>query len=518
MRVLEITEEGSTGILTLNENSESREFIPFYDLDAARGLLLEFQELRDVNGNRLKDNYIVKGRDWFPSAVSWLYWHIFYTYIKYQKLLDPVLRKETKVARCCPGELHSFFAFLENKEAAPRWKLEILHALIALHNQRALRNHPHPLMFYRFNRDDFRSVEIRKSLKEVAGEFLEALPCPNFRSILKSLRENEAVYYYASPPASRKFRHSYPLSSLSLEKRILFQAAIHYVEKILSAYLREHNRHNKWLHGSNVRTFYGFDDVNGYCMPLLLACKDRKIRCVAHQHGAYVKRHAGYIMEGIDPRRYEWFDRLIVWGPYWRDKLLRDSRVHGGHEIVAGANKFSWDYSHGGSVVPGRKNILVPYEFLTNTHAVGKFISAFVKSGYTVYFKPRADEDPEKQLEAYKLDQETHQAIRIIHQLTPQFMGEIDIIAATMTTLVYELLPYGKIIWILDCEYRHLMDLVEEGYAHHLLLADLPMPLSSKWVPCKIETEYLFTRETLKETLCKNVLDQNPVINGCSEK
>jgi hypothetical protein len=501
-RKIEILSEGNTGILEYREqDGPPQQFIPFYDLDATRELLLEFQDLKDSRGVALKDNYIVDGRDWFPSAVSWLYWHVFYAYVKYQPLVDRKLRGEIEVAMSIKGEFSDFLSILERGTPAPRWKLELLHALIGLQNRRVLKKHRHPVMFYRFAREDFRSVEILRVLRDVAGNYVEAVPCPNFRQVLDSLKNNEPVYYYAAPPAARRFAFEYDLGGLSPEKRALFAAAVDYVEVTLSKYVREWKRHNQWLAGTAVKTFYGFDDVNGYCMPLLLAAKDHGIRTVAHQHGAYVKRHAGYIMEGIDPARYEWFDRLIVWGQYWKDKLQRDSKVHANRDIVVGANKFKWDYSSGKGVVAGRKNVLVPYEFLTNTHAVGKFITVMIDSGYSVFFKPRADEDPADQLRSYCLPEETLKKVSILEKLTPDAMSQIDIIAATMTTLVYELLPYEKIVWILECEYKHLYDLVEEGYAHSISLNDFPEPPPEKWTPCRIPADYLFSSISMQDTL-----------------
>ena len=45
-----------------------------------------------------------------------------------------------------------------------------------------------------------------------------------------------------------------------------------------------------------------------------------------------------------------------------------------------------------------------------------------------------------------------------------------------MTTLIYELLPAGKIVWYLDTPYRHLQDLVDEGLAHLIRLEDIKPP------------------------------------------
>lgn len=503
---VEILSEGITGILDYrDEAGRSQTYIPFYDLDAARELLLEFQELKDVSGVALKDNYIVNGRDWFPSVVSWLYWHFFFNYVKYQSLIDPFFGNKTRLHVECDGEFSRFLRILRGPEMPNRWKQKALHSLIGLQNRLALRNHRYQVMFYRFSREDFRSIEICSALKKVVNNYIEALPCPNFKQAIISLKNKEAVYYYGSVPCKNQFSFEYALNNLSDVKRNLFSAAANSIGAAISGYIRECRIHKQCLSNSSVKTFYGFDDVNGYCMPLLLACKDHGIKTVAHQHGAYVKRHAGYIMEGIDPDRFEWFDNLIVWGQYWKDKLQRDSKAHAKRHITVGANKFHWDYSTSKGVVKGRKNVLIPYEFLTNTHLVGKYISALIAGGYHIFFKPRADDNPVNQLRTYCLSNEDIRSITVIETLNTQAISNIDIIAATMTTLVYELLPYNKIVWILDSEYKHLYDLVEEGYAHKITLSELPMPSYEKWEPSRMNEEELFSKEELFTTLTRCV-------------
>jgi hypothetical protein len=86
-------------------------------------------------------------------------------------------------------------------------------------------------------------------------------------------------------------------------------------------------------------------------------------------------------------------------------------------------------------------------------------------------------------------------------------MQRIDIVAGTMTTLVYELLPFEKIVWVFETEYRHLEDLVEDGLAHKVRLEDLGYLRDRYFQRTTIEPEYFFCQEKLKETLSKHVLN-----------
>ena len=84
--------EGNTGILYLTGQDGKKDvYIPDYDLDKTRALLLEFQELRDGKGRCLKDNYRREGYNWFPTMVSYLYWHVFFRYVQYKPLVDNLI-------------------------------------------------------------------------------------------------------------------------------------------------------------------------------------------------------------------------------------------------------------------------------------------------------------------------------------------------------------------------------------------------------------------------------------------
>jgi len=270
--------------------------------------------------------------------------------------------------------------------------------------------------------------------------------------------------------------------------------------------LKEYKIHLRRLQKTRLKTFYGFDDCNGYVFPLLYACQESGIKTVGHQHGAYVKRHAGYVMDGIEKSSYRWFDTLVVWGEYWKEQLLRISNVYQSEMIVTGSNKISWRYDLKDGSRRGRKSILIPYEFLTNTFKVGQYMAAFIDLGYSVFFKPRSDERLEDQLEAYCLSQEHLSKVTIVTKLDGEFMKGIDIVAGTMTTLIFELLPFNKIVWILETEYRHLEDLVESGLAHKVRYQDLGALDDHYFVPTKVDDEYLFCREPLRETLERRVL------------
>ena len=95
-----------------------------------------------------------------------------------------------------------------------------------------------------------------------------------------------------------------------------------------------------------------------------------------------------------------------------------------------------------------------------------------LKQGLRVLIKPRTDELLQDQLESYYLD-EFKDKIEIIDVITPETIAEIDVIAGTQTTLLFDLLPYNKPIWILESSFRLMYDMVEDGFARLITESDM---------------------------------------------
>ena len=68
------------------------------------------------------------------------------------------------------------------------------------------------------------------------------------------------------------------------------------------------------------------------------------------------------------------------------------------------------------------------------------------------------------QVKSYELGSIANNLI-LVGEITPEIMASIDIVAGTMTTLLYDLLPYNKPIWILETPFRLQYDMVDNGLA-----------------------------------------------------
>lgn len=499
--------EGNTGILYLTDSEGNEErYIPDYDLDKARELLLEFQELKDENGKYLKDNYWAEGFNWYPTMVSYLYWHVFFRYVKYKPLIDQVIDGDVGFQFENKADLHHLIAVLKGENTAKGLKMMMFRTFIRLNNWLVLRFFSAELLLLRFTMEDFRSVEIRKTLDEFGTSYIEIVPPGRIVEIFNNIIKKKPYYHYGAASSRNSFRRHYKFGNLDSRKKRVFKAATERLEFTISSYLKEYKRHLRNLHGKQIKTLYGFDDSNGYIFPLLYACQQNGIRTVGHQHGAYVKRHASYVMEGIEKGDYRWFDKVIVWGEYWKQYLLNCSRVYNSEMFVVGSNKSSNNYAIANGSDRSNKRILLPYEFATNTFKVGRYVTKLMDLGYKVYFKPRPDEQLEGQLEAYCLTPQHLQKLHIVNKIDGALLKNIDIIAGTMTSLLYELLPSKKIFWVLETEFKHLDDLVEQGYAHKVKYNDLENLGNQYFTKTQIQSNYFFNPEPLSDTLRKYVI------------
>lgn len=500
--------EGNTDILYItHEDSREERFIPDYDLDKANELLMQFYTIKDSTGKLIKDNYWVNEINWFPTVVSYLYWHVFYNYIRYEVLLKDIFDGKYTVE----FENKRRFYLIYNLLFMPSPKINtfkrfIYNLVIKVSNKKVVKKCEYDILFYPYGLNNFRTTDIKKALDELGVDYIEVVP-PSLKELIYNIVYTKPKpYYFLGGKASHNiFLNQYDLEQCTNYHKRLFTSAIEKINEIISSFIYEYQIHKKILRVSKARVFYGLDDVSDI-YPILYACSDLGIKTIGHQHGAYNKRQAAYMMDGFKPSEYKWFDNVIVWGDYWRDQMLKNSKVYPHNFFLTGSNKkqsYLYFIPKSSPDRSSHKNVLIPYEFLANTYLIGKYIRKLIDIGYTIYFKARPDEEVKDQLEAYCLPEEYKKQIIVVQDITDEFMVEIDIVAGTYTAVIYELLPYGKETWIFDTEFK-LSDLVEQGYAKLVKYDELDhLSMNSQCV--EINKGYFFNQMSLKDVIDKYV-------------
>lgn len=497
--------EGPSGIVQLSTGGPARDFIPDCDLDKTLDLLFRFYRLPLKHGGTLKGAYWHEGFNWLSGQVGWLYWRVFYRFVQYRGLLDDCLSGRLKPVfanRLNFGRLYELFHPRRHGHILDPWHYGFR---LPRHNRRTAAQ-GRPLLFYRYGPKDFRSRDLAAILDKRGVSFADVF-APSRKLLDYAAKDSpRPVYFlYRNLKPEEAFGREYDFSGLDPLEERLFRAVVPVLERRMGQMLAECRRHLDCLADKPPKLFFGLDDHNE-TYPALFACKTLGVPCLGYQLGMYARRQAAYALEGWEPGEYQWYDRVICWGPYWEEVLRRCSNVWPAGYFLPGANKNPYAYQRLDSPRHDPKNILIPYEFFANTKKLGEFITRFMDLGWTVSFKLKPDERPERQVDCYRLDEAHRAKLRLVTAITDELMAEINVVAGSMTTLLFDLLPYGKETWVLDTEFRLLQDMVDDGFARLVRLEDLDTLTPPAKADHQVDRDRLFNPMSLEEVLEQHVL------------
>ncbi len=490
--------ETNSGVLELVDDAGNVEiYRPDCDIDKALSLLYQFYNISTASGVNVKDAFTREDIDWFPTTIGLLCWQYFYQVVKYRCLIDKYLLGQVEFTSISPGKFYNLIQIIlraesKDKGVFKKFIRQMYASCIRIRNK-FIPNKKGDLLFFRYGLDDFRSEEL---LAQLENEYkILQVTSVSYKQVLRNFfNRNIYILPFVQPFNSKTVFLNYE------NKDLIFKYAIFFVESIVETHRYNYRVHLVNFSHFEYNLFFGLDDANTV-YPLIYAAQDVGIKALGFQHGMYARRHEAYIMQGI--KEYRWYDNVLVWGEYWKSTVLKNSRLYSSNFHIVTSNKNYYDYKY----LPkkGKKKvILIPYEFLADTIKVGEYIKKFINSGFTILFKPRRDEPIQSQLNAYYLD-EFKDKIEIIDVVTSENMAEIDVIAGTMTTLLFELLPYNKPIWILESSFRLMYDMVEDGFARLITESDMQRideifeeELSKEKI---VDPEYFFARKPVVDAV-----------------
>lgn len=463
-------EEGSSGVLYLTDDFGNIEkFHPNCCLNKTREYLYEYYDLETSTNNKIKDSFVVGELDWFPSTVSPTYWQFFYQYVKYESLIERWQSGDISFKHIGPGRFRDLLHSLSCERRRLRefiinfTRLSII-KLINIRNKLLISGGKDKILFLRQSNDDFRTNEILENLRKNFS-VVQLLP-------LSALKFKN-IFFDATicilPVSHNNTKLDY-FSNVRLDNGHLpmFHCALENAKKIISRHVATYDVFDRYLSSTHFSAFVGLDDCN-YPYPYIYSAQNNGIKTIGIQHGAYTRLHEAYVMNNLD--NHLWYDNLLVWGLFWKEEFLKNNKIFNPNNVFLSENKHKYQYK----ILPNSgstKSILIPYEFLADTILIGKFIQLFYQKGFIVYFKPRKDEEISEQIRAYELGPTAHK-LEVVHEITPELMSNIDIVVGTMTTLLYDLLPYNKPVWILETPFKLQYDMVENGLARFISWSDM---------------------------------------------
>lgn len=466
--------EGNSGILYLTSLSGKTEaFKPNSDLRAAQRELYKTYKMKVGNNSDFSKIAKLNDIDWFPASVGRLYWHFFWPMVQYQSLLDDWQSGKIKFLYISPGKFRNFMqvmapnCFNLKYRAANITKL-VLNFFIRKHNLKMAR-YQKELIFLRETQDDFRSKELLEQIGEryEISQFSQVSP----KLLLKTLFRSQSLIRPYRILSRKPLNKTTGLKASKLYRQDhskIQSAVIRHLCETVNWHLYVHSQIADIFELAGSCALLGMDDCN-YAYPYVYQAQANNMLCIAFQHGAYGPLHETYVMAHLSDHR--WFDRIIVWNEYWRKQFLRQNRHIKDAQLSVGNNKILLDYQQ----IQSKKllnAILIPYEFLGDTIQIGLYIKEFLSRGFTVYLKTRPDEPREDQLACYHLGEAAGKVILVDH-ITPELMAEIGVIAGSMSTLLFDLIGYGKPIWILESKFQLRYDMVASDLARLFRFSDL---------------------------------------------
>jgi len=473
-------QEGISGILYLTDNDGNIEtYRPNKDFDKARKYLYDFRELETNFNKKIKDTFILNKKNWYPTINGKLYSQFFFVYVQYEGLIERYLKGEVRFSKIGPGRFRNLINILSGNKVtlikkATNYIRFLASSLIMVRNKIIVKSSKKSILFLRESFSDCRTNDVLTKIKSQVS-VLQLIPFP--RKNLQLLFDSS---FFIWPLSSN---NNYILPDEVLRTKIdgqilqVFKFALNFSKQEISKKIIQYNLIKRSMVDIECSALVSIDDCD-WAYPFIFAAKDNEIKCIGLQHGLYAKRHEQYVMGNID--NYLWFDYLLVWGDYWKELFLKYNKIFKPENVIVTTqlkrlaflptNNIFYQSTASNRIFT--KSILIPFEFLTDTMMVGKFITEFYKRGFNIYLKTRADDIVEDQLMSYELKSLKNNII-IVEEINSQVMADIDIIAGTMSTLLYDLLPFNKPTWILDtpCKFGH--DMIENGFAHLFKWEDL---------------------------------------------
>lgn len=465
-----------------------------FDPQAARDLLVAINALRDPGGAPI----YLRGCDGrtpvWAMLQEHLYWEYLQPFIKYRPILDwlaahPAEPVETEIAG-----LRVWLRLVRDEDAAASSLGERLrHAfesLFLIANAAAVglwgRLRGQRFLLWSLNCVwgnrwiDYRLKDVYAALWEKGVPFVEGFPFPGFKTVVQRLLGSRRLAFYApnflrvTPTATQTAEHSeYDWSSCVAMPETFLRPLIARMETMLCN-AKLHARELTLLFSiAGIPRIIGIDEHTSYAA-LLLAARTRGIEAIGLQHGVFHKYSIGWTTPGIPHEFTAGYDRILVWGEFWRDLLSELSTTYTPDRLEpAGFIRPSTISLRRRAAQPAGApfRILLPYEFLANPEEIAAYVEAFLARGFEVLFKVRFDDTLDTQLRLLPRDRLT-----LVPELTQEIIESIHVCAGTSTTMMYELYFLNVPSWFIRTRHDSNIHMVDKGIAADITLEKLRAP------------------------------------------
>ena len=495
-----------------------------FDPQAALNLLREINSLKDAQGTPIYARYREHGIPLWAMVQEHVFWGYLQPFIKYQQVIDWLSRHAGEsVETTIPGLTAWHKLVTEPASGTPvgstftarmrHWLEEAFLIVNAGIVGAWSRWTGAKFLLWSLNCVwggrwiDFRLKDVYGALWQERVPFVEGFPFPGFKIILRRLFGSRRIAFYApnilrvAPEAYRVAEHfDYDSHSIGAMPAEHVRRLVRQIEFML-ANVRLHARLlTRLFRLARVRRVIGIDEHTSFAS-LICAARSLGVETIGLQHGVFHKYSIGWTTPAIPHEFTAGYDRILVWGEFWRKLLGELSSTYRSAQLIsAGFIRPSTISLQRRSTQPSREvfRILLPYEFLANPEEIAGYVHAFHARGFKVFFKVRFDDTLDEQLRMLPREK-----MELVPDLTQELLDSIHVCAGTSTTMMYELYYLGIPSWFIETRHDSNIHMVEHGLAVKVTLAMLQSPDFDPWgqIAAPANPEYIFSAGGIPATV-----------------
>ncbi|MDA9729460.1 hypothetical protein N9V06_00575 [SAR86 cluster bacterium] len=473
--MLNVLEKKDQSVLITDEKNITQKFFPKFDLNKSQQLLSMFNNIETSEGKKLYEVWSYENYFILPALQEWLYWNIFVGVVSHQKAINHIRGKKIKIISnegWIIGRISRWNKAL-NKEHTIYEKF--LYNFLADFFRKRFK----PENTFLLNDDGFEGFRFQKFKKTFKSKNYKRTEKLSFSSFLRLFFDNSIFVqgrYETSLNKEKNFAiKEFPDEIMNFFSRDELIKLINQIDSRCSHIINEAKHLKKYFIKKNISKLVTIDQVEE-CLGLMLAFKCLNFEVVSIQHGPITHYHSGWIGYGI-PRAFCNLvpDKLITWGKYWKEFLLKNSnKYHESNTLLGPHLNKNIDYRNfrrGRKLDSENLKILVPYEFLSDNIEVSKFLEEFIRLGWKVTVKLRPDGEKDYDFLSYsKIVQEKAEFKSVI---SDEELEVFDIIAFTQTVYALEMMYLNIPLWYLVTPFNFLEAISQDGLAHKIDLEEL---------------------------------------------
>ena len=470
--MLTIIEDKNESVCVINENGDKKIFFPDFNLNKSKELLSKFNNIQTEDGRCISELWSHNDYYLFPALQEWLYWDYFVHIVKHKDARNYI--KE----RSCTFENLNYYRVSG---------LQRIYTLLNVHKRNTIiekiiynilsgiargLSDPNKTILVDEGDSSFRYQNLKKVLKRNVkySGVLKINKNILTRWDRKSLYTGHKMIFFIKNDfkfdySKLKFLHDYITESE-------FYRLIGAIDYRAQEVKEEAALLEKYIQKKDLDRIITYDQIEGN-LALILASKKMGIKTYGYQHGVITKQHAG-LLGFCSPREYCNLvpDKIIVWGEYWKEKLIKYSNKYNQSNILVGVNpKENLYHKKDFKVTSNKKiSILFPFEFLADNIKLSVYILKLIEKDFKVIIKLRpkgADGDGDMDSDFLAYNENIRKKVHFQYEISEQEIVEnIDIIGCTHSTYAYEMMQYSKPIWYFETKLTFLEDIVSDKIAY----------------------------------------------------